>query len=163
MKRILLVLFVFGLSAYAGVIDIALSNASQSGNPGDTLQFFAILTNTSATDTIYLNGAGSASVSADLTIDTTPFFFNAPLSLAPLQSTPLAIEIFDIAIQPSAVSGPYIGNGFSILGGADPAAADDIGDASADVNVNATAVPEPAAFGLVFAGLLAMGLAARRR
>lgn len=152
MFRTLLSFTLFALLANASTIDITLSNASQNGSPGDTLAFFGILTNTTGA-TVYLNSASTTSVSADLNLDVTPFFLNAPLSLLPNEATS-SIELFDITIGPAAVLGPYLGNAFSIQGGVDDMSFDPLGDASADVTVGASAVPEPASTLLVAAGLL---------
>jgi PEP-CTERM motif len=135
-----------------GTIQVDLVNSSQTGSPGDTLQFFGTITNLSATDTVFFNGASSTSVSGDLTIDLTPYLLNAPLSLGPGEVSTL-FDIFDIAVDPAALPGPYIGNTVSILGGADSNAFDDILDINADVTVASSSVPEPASAALLLAGL----------
>lgn len=152
--------------AHASTIDAVLADASLTGAPGDTLVFFATLSNPSATDTIYLNGTGSTASSPFLNVDTSPFNINAPLFLAPGDVSSL-FEIFDVTIDPAATDGPYIGSFISILGGADGGAGtafDDLADVSFDVNVSTNAsVPEPGAVQLVPAGLLALLAAAIRR
>ena len=103
--------------AHASTIDAQLANGSLTGAPGDTLAFFATLSNPSATDTIYLNGAGSTASSAFLGVDITPFNVNAPLFLVPGDMSG-PFEIFDVTIDPAAPDGPYIGSFvFSILSG----------------------------------------------
>jgi hypothetical protein len=147
--------------AQAGFI-AQLDNASQIGAPGDTLTFNVTLTNPSAIDQIWLNGAGSTSVSSFLEIDTDPFNTNAPLFLDPMASSGL-FELFQVTIDPSAPDGPYVGNIVSILGGADGGAGsafDDLGDISFDIQVQSTAstAPEPRTFWILCLVLLGSGL-----
>jgi hypothetical protein len=125
------------------------------------------LTNTSATDQIWLNGIGSTAASPFLTIDTSPFDSNAPFFLDPLASSG-PFELFDVSIDPNAPDGPYIGSFVSILGGADGgtgSAFDDLADIGFDVNVQSptTATPEPRMFWMVGLIMLAVGLARRSR
>ena len=161
MKKLLLTLFALGLSAHADIINITLSNASQTGSPGDTLQYFGVLTNTTS-DTVFLNSASSTSVSGDLKIDTSPFFVNTSGSLGPNESTAL-IELFDIIIGVGAVDGPYIGNIFSIQGGADDFTFGPLGDATADVIVAPSTAPEPSSFVLLAAALVGMACCRKGR
>jgi len=137
---------------FGGSIQVDLTNPSQSGAPGDTIQFTGTITNLSATDTVFFNGASSTSVSADLAIDITPFLVNAPLFLAPGEVSPL-FDIFDIAIAPGAVAGPYLGNIVTLLGGVDSNAFDTLLDISADVNVATSSSPEPGSALLLLVGL----------
>jgi hypothetical protein len=150
--------------ADASVIDVQLTNSSLTGAPGDTLIFYATLTNPSSTDTIYLNGAGSTASSPFLNIDTSPFDANAPLFLAP-GATSGPFELFDVLIDPAATDGPYTGSFVTILGGADAGAFDDLADISFDVNVSSSqaSVPEPGTIPLVAAALLALLPAAMAR
>ena len=100
MKKSCLVLFlsvVFGCAmARADTIGIVFDNASQTGSPGDTLQFFGTLTNTGS-DTVFLN-------SDDINLSGFPpaaindMFANTPLSLDPGTNSG-DIELFDVTIQ----------------------------------------------------------------
>jgi hypothetical protein len=144
------------LPAQAGVINYELQHASLSGAPGDVLTFTITLTNPSATDTVWLNGDGSTSASPFLTIDDSFFAINAPFFLDPLGVSP-PFDIFQVSIAPTAPDGPLVGSIFTILGGADSGALDDLADISFDVNVrSATATPEPGTFGGLIVGLLAI-------
>jgi len=148
--------------AHAGIIAV-LDNASLSGSPGDTLPFTVTLTNTSATDQVWLNGIGSTASSPFLIIDVSPFN-SGPLFIDPSTST-APFELFDVMIDPSAAAGPYVGSFVSILGGADggaETALDDLVDVSFDVTVQSS-TPEPAAIILIASGLLAMTLAGLRQ
>jgi len=152
--------------AHAGMI-AQLDNFSLTGAPGDTLLFNVTLTDTSATDQIWLNGIGSTAASPFLTIDTSPFDLNAPLFLDPLANSG-SFELFEVSIGPNTPKGSYIGSFVSILGGADGgtgSAFDDLADVSFDVNVQSynTAVPEPRTFWMVGLVMLAVGLARRSR
>jgi hypothetical protein len=153
--------------AHADAIQAGLTNSSLTGAPGGTLAFFATLSNPSAIDTIYLNGIGSTAASALLSIDTSPFFNNAPLFLAPGDSSG-PFELFDVLIAPGAPTGPYIGSFVTLLGGADGGTGtlfDDLADMNFDVQVSgATVVPEPATIWLTLVILaLSLGLARRAR
>lgn len=148
--------------AAADTVPAQLVDSSLAGAPGDTLDFFATLTNPSATDTIFLNGIGSTASSPFLGIDTSPFDINAPFYLDPGQSSG-PFELFDVTIDPAASPGPYVGSFVSILGGADGGqftAFDDLVDISFDVQVSGggsiSPVPEPRGFLLTLAGLLAI-------
>lgn len=134
---------------------------------GTTLvQFFGTITNPiTATDTIYLNSdqASIFSPLMNVTVDDSPFAYNAPTYLAPGYTSGL-IELFDVNLPADLGTGNYSGV-FTILGGADGGAYtafDDLVDVNYSVTVNAptTATPEPGsllflAFGL--AGLAALG------
>ena len=148
------VLLMLGAAAPARADLMAtLDSSSLTGAPGDTLQFYVTLTNTSATDTVFLNGLGSTLSSPFLLLDPTPFNNNAPLFLDPGASSS-DFEFFDVKIDPSAPDGPYVANVVSIQGGADGNAFDDLADVYFDVNVQSpVAAPEPGTFPLLIAGL----------
>ena len=156
MKRYLMLMMMAGVGTLrAGTLLVVLSNPSQSGAPGDVLPFFGTMTNVSDTDTIFLNSASSTSASSNLTVDLLPFFFNAPLSLGPGEASGL-FEIFDVAIDPAAPDGLIPGSTFSIQGGADSFALDDLADPSFDVTVQppSSTVPEPSSAWLMLAVLI---------
>jgi hypothetical protein len=149
-----------------GSVIAALESSSQTGNPGDTLTFTVTLTNSSATDQIWLNGVGATSSSPTLSIDTSLFNVNAPFFLDPLAVSAL-FDVFQVTIDPSTAPGPYIGSFVSIEGGADAGAGtafDDLVDIPFDVIVNSgtTSVPEPANFGLLAVALGALAGAKAR-
>ena len=140
--------------AHASEIQVNFSNLTLSGNPGDTVPFFASLTNLSTTDTIYFNSISATGVSADLDFEILPFFLNAPLFLDPGESSG-QFEIFDVAIDPAATPGDYPGNTISLLGGTDGGALDDLADSVMEVDVEGsqTTVPEPSGWILAASGV----------
>ncbi len=144
-------------AARADLIDIVLTQTSQTAPAGTTIGFDATLTNLSATDTVYLNADSTATSSTFLTIDDSPFFVNAPLFLDPgASSVPFAL--FDVLINAAAPPASYDFNFFQILGGLDGSASDTVGSAVFSVIVSAPSqVPEPATFWLLGAGLAGVG------
>jgi hypothetical protein len=140
--------------ARADTIDIVFDHASQTGSPGDTLQFFATLTNPSA-DTIFLNsyklnlgGLPQSSIINDLAF----FFANVPISLGP-HGTSGDIELFDIQIPNAFPSSSNDGH-YTLLGGG-PQDQNIVGTADFTVNVpGISTVPEPS-----FRMFLILGLA----
>ena len=146
-------------------IDAQLDSMTLAGNAGDTLTFNVTLTNTSATDQIYLNGFSSTASSPGLSIDTSLFDINAPLFLDPLSESG-DFAAFTVTIDSSLAPGAYIGSYVSVLGGADGGAGtafDDLIDIPFDIDVNGnapTAVPEPPTWSLL--GFTGIALAVRR-
>ena len=142
-------------SLEASIIQVDFANASLFGAPGSSIAFFAKLTNTSATDTIYFNSVGATTVSPFLNVDLTPFLLSGPAPLNPGQVSSL-IEIFDVLIDSSAAPGAYVGNTASLLGGADGgnfSIFEELAAPTFDVVVTgSTAVPEPETCGLLSAG-----------
>lgn len=145
--------------AQADSLTVTLTQVSQSTTPGSTVTFDATVTNTSSTDTTFLNGDSWITSSPLLTIDDTPFLANFPLSLPPGESSgPLAL--FDVIIDPSAIPQTYDFNSFSILGGSDENSFDAIGTTNFSVSVaNVTATPECPSFVMFVLGLLLIGCA----
>ena len=160
MKLIAPLLFLFAAIGQATIIQVDLDNVALSGAPGDTLHYFATLTNTSLTDTVTFAGTSSTAVDALLTIDTTPFFLNGPVSLAPGEVF-AAFEIWDVLIDPATPAGPYIGNSVSLFATVDDGVNNtfaDVADPTFDGIVTASGVPEPASFLLLAAGIGALTL-----
>jgi len=167
MKLRLVLMLMAGVSQlHAGSLLVLLSSAVQTGAPGATLQYFGTMTNVSATDTIFLNSVSSTSSWSNLSIDVSPFFLNAPLSLAPGEGTP-AFEIFDAAIDPATPDGLLSGSTVSIQGGTDSGTFDDLADVNFDVQVSSTPsadAPEPGTASLVLGlGAVMFAILARNR
>ena len=143
-------------AAKADEVTITFDQPTQTGTPGQTLQFFGTITN-DTNQTIYLN---SDSLDADSGVTTTDDFYNTPISLAPSGDPGDSsgdIELFDVTLnQFGSFSGDY-----TLIGGADGGAGtaqDNLGSASFAV----TATPEPASILLVLSAGLAMWPISRR-
>jgi hypothetical protein len=154
----------FAPMARADVVDAALTESVETGNPGQTVAFYATVTNPSSTDTVYLNGDSFSTSTPLLTLDDGPFYANAPLFLAPGGSSG-PFEMFDVGIDPSMAPGTYSGNFFSILGGRDDATFNDLVDVPFSVKVEGAtaATPEPATSWFLVIPLIAFEALRRRR
>lgn len=159
----LITFVVFGTAvASANPLDLTLTNPDQTVTQGTaTIAFDAMISNPTA-NTVYLNGDAAATSSLSLSVDDSPFFANAPLSLAPGQSSGL-IELFELDIGANTPVGTYQPNMFSILGGADGEAFSDIAEAQFSVTVNPATVPEPAPIALFGIGIAALAFMHRKR
>ena len=83
--------------------------------------------------------------SSFLSVDDSPFFANAPLSLAPGQNSG-PFELFAVDLATNTALGNYLGNGFEIQGGADGGnftAFADLADATFSVTVAGSTVAAP--------------------
>jgi len=158
-----LVVLCLASAARADLVDVTLTQTSQTAAAGSTIEFDATITNLSSTDTVFLNGDSSVTSSLLLTVDDTPFLVNFPLSLGPDESSgPFAL--FDVTIDPSTPPGTYDLNAFSILGGLDDSASDIIGTADFSVMVEGASVtPEPGTLALLLLGFLVTGALTRFR
>jgi hypothetical protein len=149
-----------------GIITITFDDPNQVGAPGQTLQFFGTITNTSS-DTTMADAVYWNSDSFNLSLDSPDYtltddFANTPVYLTGGQSSG-DIELFDITLA-NPVSDPpgiYLGT-YGLIGGMDQGAqtaSDNL--AQADFSVDVT--PEPATLALLGAGLALMGWAFRGR
>ncbi len=146
-------------AARADTLDLTLIDPSLTVTQGTaTVAVYATIFNPSTTDTIYLNGDASTTSSPDLAVDDTPFFANAPLSLAPGASSD-PFELFDVNLSPTIGTGTYSSNSFSILGGPDGGTLtdfSDLADALFSITVStptAVAAPEVDSGSAMVAGL----------
>jgi hypothetical protein len=150
--------------ARAGSISITLDDPDQTGAPGETLNFFGVITNTDTTpgdDPIYLNSDSLNFTLPDATV-TDNFFANVPIFLAEGASSG-DIDLFDITLADpeSYPLGVYTG-AYGLLGGmdgGDGSASDNLAQASFSVGV----VPEPRTLALLAIGLVLIGVLHRRR
>jgi hypothetical protein len=144
--------------AYADTLTLTLTNPVQSGatSLGSSLSFDATVTALSTnTADVFLN-SDSFNVDAPLTLDDDGFFLGFPLSLSPGESyTGLLFTIFLPTSTPNAI---YNGS-FSILGGSDGNAANDL----ADVEFQVSTVPEPTTILMLGTGLSGLATMIRRK
>jgi hypothetical protein len=133
-------------------ITFNLTSSLLVANPGETVSFFGIITNTGSA-TAFLSGD---SFTFPLVVDDMPFLVNVPPSLAPGAS--FAGGIFDAVVPPATPFGTYTGV-FNVLGGDAPS--DSAVLASSDFGV--TVVPEPATWSGALGGILAAALMRYRR
>ena len=159
---LVLVLVILATGGSAAAISINLMPALLTGQPGTALTFSGILANT-AISPVFLNGAGiNLGGFAPANEDLSPFFANAPLSLAGGGSTS-SIGLFTIGIPNPFSSGTYQGT-FTVLGGADENALVNLGAANFTVQVIPGQVtPEPSAAVLLGVGWLALRAFQRRK
>ena len=138
--RFLVVFSLWSAIAFAGpVLTVVLDPTSLVGQPGMPLTFTGTIMNASGSE-MFLNGAGGNVSSPELTLDLTPFFTLTPLSL--LDGEIYNGVIFSVAISSVALSGSYFGT-FTIQGGVDALAFDDVGIADFQITVgDSAAVPE---------------------
>ncbi len=111
--------------ARADAITLTISSPFQTGGQGDVLDFYATVTNNSATQTVYLNGdaptieePATYPTSPGLVLDDSPFLDNYPFTLAPMGQSGDSYSglLFTVAIQPGTPYALYTGD-FEILGG----------------------------------------------
>ena len=169
MKTLLNVLVLGALAtagAWGGIV-ITFDAPSQTGHPGDTLNFFGVISNTGS-GTVFLNGDPLTLAGLSFAI-TDQFLATVPLSLDGGSSSD-HIELFDVTVSDPLLDSPakYLG-GYTLLGGADaptdtdPGSQDNLASANFDVTTapGGTAVPEPGSWLLL--GTAVAGLGAARR
>jgi hypothetical protein len=111
--------FLLGAKSLQAALQCTLSPAVQSGAVGAEVSFTGTLTNTSTTDSLFLNDIQfnlSGAAAASLTPDTNVFFANIPGILLPNET--YTGPIFAITINSSANAGDYSGS-ITIRGGND--------------------------------------------
>ncbi len=150
--------FLLSKSASASPITFTLSQPSQTGAAGTTLDFFGTITNNDAS-TVYLNSDNFTLTSLGLSLNDAPFF-SLPPSLGPSGSPNAStglVELFDITIAANAAAGTYSGNSFQILGGATQNVSMDLlGTQEFAITVPpASPVPEPNTLVVLASGLAA--------
>jgi hypothetical protein len=151
----------FGLAALChatSTFTLTFAPDTLSGNPGDTLQFFGSLTNNTSS-TVFINN-DSFTFAIMGAADDSPFLTFAPLSLGP-NATSGSFEFIDVTIPLAQATGTYDGT-FTVIGGADDTAQNNLGTGAFHVLVNAAAVPEPGPMLLVGIGIAVLWLSSIR-
>jgi PEP-CTERM motif len=146
---------VLPIPAHADGITLTLSPVS--GCSGTTVTVDGTITNNSS-NTVYLNSESFTLPSPLINGDTTDFFLNAPLSLAPDTNSGL-IALFAFQIAPGTPQGVYLGNFLDIIGGGPS----DFTDVLASSEFAVTATPEPATLPLFGTAVLIAGAFVLRR
>lgn len=129
----------------AQTLDLTLLDPNQTVTQGTTVVAFDATILNASTATIYLNGDAATTPSSFLSVDDSPFFANAPYSLAPGQSSG-PFELFDVDLATNTGVGSYLGNDFEIQGGADGGmftAFGDVADAQFSLTVASSTVTVP--------------------
>ena len=131
-----------------------LTPATLSASPGGTVEFTGSLSNTGVAD-VFLNGDLAVFLNPSLVLDDSPFFANAPLSLAAGGGS-YSGPFFDVIVSFAASPGPYSGS-FTIEGGVDPSTFENLATETFQVNVTSpSSVPEPSSFVLLATSLMSI-------
>jgi hypothetical protein len=148
------------LPAAADILNFDLTASSLSAPAGKstTLEVTGTLSNP-GTAVQFLNGDVSF-LDPSLTLDDSPFFTFAPLSLSGdgVYSGPF----FDVVVSPATPFGSYPAT-FTIQGGANNNAFDNLATADFTVHVSGTVVPEPSSFGLLLLAFPILAASCHRR
>ena len=145
---LLLTLGLTSAAAYADTVTFTLTQPTQfiGGTAGGTVTYD--ITATAAAGNlapVFFNG-DSFNAGFPLTLDQSDFLADSPLSLNPGDSA--TFDAFTITVPAGTALGNYSGT-FTILGGADGNASDDLGT----VTFATTVTPEPSSFILLGTGL----------
>jgi hypothetical protein len=145
MKTLLNILILGALAtavAWGGIV-VTLDDPSQTGHPGQTLQFFGVISN-NGDDTVFMNGDSLTLAGLSFTI-TDQFFATVPVSLDGNTSSG-DIDLFDVTVSNPLLDPPgkYLGS-YGLIGGVDDTASDNLASANFDVTTGsgATGTPEP--------------------
>jgi hypothetical protein len=150
--------------AYADSITLTLTDPVQFGGAslGSSLSFDATVSAPSTNSAAIFLNSDSFNVDAPLTLDDSAFFSGFPFFLNPGDSANgLLFTVFLPTTTPNAV---YNGS-FTIVGGADGNASDNLADVTFEVTTvpQTPTVPEPASILLLSAGLPGVAAMIRRK
>jgi len=150
-------------AARADSISIVLAAPYQSALSGDTVSFFATVTDTDGAGSapLYLNGY-SQTLDSPLTLDGTGFWSSFAGPLTPGES--IYGELFSVLVPAGTPTGPYKGV-FVIQGGSDGAAQVNLDSAIFNIENTSQSVltPEPSTWLLLATGLVGLAVLSRHR
>jgi hypothetical protein len=163
MRQMLLSILIFsglgivGMPTAWGDLILTITPDSLSATPGGTIEFTGTLMNTGGSE-LFLNGDLSELGYSGLTVDDSPFFSDAPLSLDPDGS--YTGPLFDVVVSSGTPAGTYAGS-FTVQGGTDANAVSNL--ATQNFQVNVGAVPEPRSVGFILIGMSTIVFLSRKR
>lgn len=146
-------------AAKADSVTLTITQATEyvSAQTGGTVTFDAtIYAPASNAADVYLNG-DAFNIAGPLTIDDTDFYLNFPQDLAPGDS--VTGDLFTVTVPAGVAAEDYSG-WFTLLGGADANASDNV---SPTVTYDVVATPEPSSVLLLLTGLIVMAFTFQRR
>ena len=130
-SRFVLIFLCLACGVAFGDLVVSLSPAVEYGGHGAEIVFSGTLTNSSATDKVFLNDIAFSLTGASatyLTPESNSYFANVPGILLPGESY-AGGEIFRVILSPGAPTGDYVGT-VSLSGGADITAAGNLASLS---------------------------------
>ena len=147
--------------SHADSLSVTSTDPSQTILQGTTVVTFDETISNPSADTIFLNSDGAFTDSTLVSVDDSPFLTNAPFFLDAMSSSgPFAL--FNVDLPANLAPGLYTGT-FSIFGGADGGASDDLADVNFSITVSSpvATAPEPGSLLLACCGVLGLLAAAR--
>jgi len=142
MRKLIPLLLAAAAAAHGStLLTVNFSIPTQSGNPGDLLQFYGSLTNNTGS-TVFIN-SDTFTFAIVGAADDSPFLLNAPISLPAFGSSG-PFEFLQVLIPLGQPGGSY-GGSLTVTGGATDTFQDILGSAAFQVTVNSQtpSVPEP--------------------
>jgi len=157
MRALFMILFSMATLCRATAITVTFTPDTLNGNPGNTLMLFGSLLN-NTNSTAFIN-SDSFTFAIPGAVDDSLFLNNAPISLGPNASSG-TFEFLTVTIPNGQGAGAYDG-AFTVLGGADGTAQNNLGSTAFHVTV-AVATPEPSSLPVLGIGAVVFFLCRSR-